>query len=458
MRRLLPLAAVLAAALLPATASAAAWSAPQTVSAPHTFVGPLLAATGFDGTTVAGWAWQDNTGTDARGGESTANRPPGAAFAPERPAPDGTVALGAYGHTRTLALAEQGLPGRVSSVGTNRSRITISTGTLTGGFTTPASTLATEPVVGLPQLAANAHGTVLIAWIEPVRTRAGQLRRVVRAVERRNGVYGRPSTLSGVGRADTVAVAVGADGTESIIFSRSGSVIARVKRPGHGWGSLRRLATESGTTSWRVITQVDPRGQVRAVWRRHQLRRDGVPARNAIEGAAMLVGRGTFTPAQTILADGSTPPRLVPTDQGWALVTTQATAQGPQPVLFLTRGRSTFGPALPAAPTGAPGLREPDVVFTPNAGVTVAWTVPLAGQGGDGVARAATLHTAIPDAVFGAPEDITPAEAVHEVRLATDPRTNQPVAIWSARPEGTGPQIPIADIRSVVRSATRSGA
>jgi hypothetical protein len=448
MRRVLLLTAIALAGAAPA--GAATWSEPQTVSAPHTFAGPLMTATGLDGTLVAAWPWQDNAGDDAIGGETAANRAPGGAFAPEHPAPDGLVGLAAYGHTRTIALAQQGVPGRPGPTGAIRYRLTVAYGTLTGGFTS-THTLAVAPVVGQAQIAAGSQGTVLIAWIQVTRTSSGATRRIVRAIERRDGRFGRAFTLSGKGRADTVAIAVGARGDEAIAFVRQGDVLARVKRPGHEWGSQQRVARADGATQWKLLSRIDARGQVRLIWRRHQLRRSGVAGRTALEGTAMLVGRGRFLPAQTLLPDGSSSPALVQTDAGWALATTQTTAAGPRPVLLRTNGRSTFGAPEAAAPAQG-GLRGTAVTFAAGSGITLAWIQPLPGQDSDGVVRAATLG---PAASFGPVEDVSPAEAAHDVELATDPGAGAPVALWTARPDGTGPSIPIAQIRTVVRSAVR---
>jgi hypothetical protein len=456
MHRALPLALVytaLAAASAP-SAGAATWSAPQTVSAPHTFAGPLLTATGFDGTLVAGWPWQDNVGNDAIGGEAAANRAPGQAFAPEYPAPDGLVGLAGFARTQTVALAQQGILGRPGPTGAIRYRLNVAFGTLSGGFG-KTQTLVTAPVIGQAQIAANSQGTVLIAWIEVTKTSSGATRRIVRAIERRNGRFGRPFTLSGKGRADTVAIAVGERGDQAIAFVRQGDVLARVRRPGHSWGSQQRVARADSGTQWRLLSRIDQRGQVRLIWRRHQLRRSAVAGRTALEGTAMLVGRGRFLPAQTILPDGSSTPALVQTDQGWALATTQTTADGPRPVLMRTFGRSTFGAPVAAAPAQG-GLRGTDVTFVANSGITLAWVQPLPGQDSDGIVRAATLHTALgPATPFSPVEDVSPAEAAHEVRLAADPRAGAPVAFWTARPGGTGPTTPIAQTKTVVRSAIR---
>src|SRR5690242_13492892 len=67
-------------------AAAAAWSAPQTVSAPHTFAGPLYA----DSALVA-WGWQDGVGDNVTTGASQASIAAGAVAAP-RAAPAGLVA------------------------------------------------------------------------------------------------------------------------------------------------------------------------------------------------------------------------------------------------------------------------------------------------------------------------------------------------------------------------------
>jgi hypothetical protein len=445
-----PLLLALAALAATPSAGAAMWSAPQTVSAPHTFAGPLLTAIGADGTVVAGWPWQDNVGNDAIGGEAAANRAPGQAFAPEHPAPDGLVGLAPFARAQSVALAQQGIPGRSGPTGAIRYRLNVAFGPLTGGFGAPR-TLVTAPVVGQAQIAANSRGTALVAWIEVTKTSTGATRRIVRAIERRNGRFRKPFTLSGKGRADTVAIAVGEGGDQAIAFVRQGDVLARVKRPGHSWGSQQRVARADGGTQWRLLTKIDQRGQVRLIWRRHQLRREAVAGRTALEGTAMLVGGGRFLPAQTILPNGSSMPMLVQADDGWALATTATVTEGPRPVLFRTRGTSSFGGPEFAAPAQG-GLRGTDVAFAAGSGITLAWVQPVAGQNSDGIVRAATLRA---DNTFSPVEDVSPAEAAHEVRLATDPRYAGPVALWTARPGGTSPAMPIADIKTVVRSAVR---
>jgi hypothetical protein len=449
-RSLLPL-ALLLAALAPGGAQAARWSAPQTVSAPHTFAGPLSLATAADGSLIAAWPWQDNVGDDARGGAATAARRPGtSAFTTERPAPDGLLSIAPYATRQTVAVALQGLPGRSGPTGATLQRLKVAFGSSSGGFAT-ARTLVTAPILGRPQLAA-AGARALITWIEATRTSTGAVRRVVRAIERADGRFGAPFTLSGRGRADVLTAAIGPRGDEVVALVRGEDLLARVRRAGHGWGALHRVARADGATRWQLTSGVDPRGQVRVAWRRHQLTRDGVPGRTALEATALLVGRSAFTAAQTLVADGASAPVLTQISGGWAVADVETTPDGPRPALHRTHGGDAFGPVQYAAPAQS-GARGAALAFSPAGGITVAWVQPVDGQDGDGVARAATLDPAVAAPAFGPVEAISPVEAVHEVALGTDERGGRTVAVWTARPGGTGPAVPIAQIHTVVRSA-----
>jgi hypothetical protein len=455
MRRLLPLAPVLALLAVAAPVGAATWTAPATVSqTPHLFAGPLALAAGPGGATVVAWPWQDGTGTTARTGAAAAAHAPGATGAgPEHPAPDGLLDVAAYGLTRTVALA-QTLAGGSGPTGAQNQRLALAYGRTDGSFS-PPRTLATGPIAYRPQLAVDRDGRGLVAWIEVTRTSTGATRRIVRAVERdEHGRLGRATVLSGRGRADALAVAVGDGGDEVLAIAREGKVLARVRRPGRRWGSFFTLARADGATQWQLDAGADRRGLVQVVWRRHQLTRSGVPGRQALEAAHMSVGRFTFSAAAVVEPDGASSARLVPGPPGWALAYVEATPDGPRPVLRLAVGSPLFGPARFAAPAQG-GLRGADVAYSPAAGWVVAWVQPVAGQDSDGLARAAAVPDGDPSAPFGPVEDVSPAEAVHEVRLSDDERGGGPLAIWVARPEGTGPGVPIAQIHTVVRSAIR---
>ncbi|QEC48882.1 hypothetical protein FSW04_15745 [Baekduia soli] len=466
MRRL-PLALALAALLpgaIAGAAGAATWSAPQTVSqVPHTFAGPLGTTVAGDGSLLAFWPWQDGLGAQATVGAAIADRPelpgfgpgqpPTSAFGLELRAPATLLDVAADGRSRMLALAQVPAGGSGPG-GARRVRLQISAGTVAGGFGAPR-TLVTGAVVYRPQLAVGADGTALVAWIEITRTAAGAVRRVVRVAERRpGGRFGAPSTLSGRGRADTLAVAVSGRGDEAVAFVREGRLLARLRRHGHGWGSVAGLARADGATTWELTAAADARGQMRVVWRRHQRSRSGVAARRSLEGTWAPVGRFTFRPAQVLEPDGVRETSLAPTPGGWPVAYAVDTPAGARPVLRVTPAGQGFGaPRYPARAQS--GLRDVVLTWSPVGGIVVAWVQPVAGQDGDGLVRAAADDAGVPDAPFGPVEDASPAEAAHEVRLGADGRAGQPVAVWTARPQGTGPGIPTADVHTVVRSAVR---
>jgi hypothetical protein len=436
MRRLLLIFTAILA-LAPAAAGAATWTAPQTVSAPHEFAGPVIATTSFDGSAVAVWPWQDDVGDDAVGGWAEAARPSAlqpVSFGAERTAPDGTEQLGAFARTQVLALSTQatGHPGPTGAIFYD---IAASFATVGGSFGTPR-TLATVPLLGRPQLATSGS-TALVTWVEITRTSSGAIRRVVRARDRRDGAWGKAYTLSGTGRANTVAAAASANGDQVVVFDRDGKVLARVRRHGHSWGALVTLATQNGSTQWQLAAAIDARGQVRVVWRRHQLSRSGVPGIQSIETAARLVGRSTFTRAQTLAGNGASSFALTAIPQGWAV----ADVEHDQPVLHRTTDGSQFAAAQAAAPAQS-GTRGADVTWSSVGGITLAWVQPL-NTATDGVARSASFE----NGAWSAVEDVSPAETVHDVRLVSDARAGQPVALWTARPSGQPP--------SLVRSATR---
>jgi hypothetical protein len=421
-----------------ASAHAATWSGPQTVSKAHTFAGPPLVAATNDGTVVAAWPWQDNIGNDAIGGEAIAARMAGAAvFGAEAPALDGVVAIAPYASRTTLSLAAQGLPTR------DRSGYTLARLQAAFDDGTPR-TLATVPLYRQPALAAAQTSTrALVAYVQPTKTSSGANRRIVRVIDRADGAWSKPSTIAGTGRADSVSAAANARGDQVVAFVRQGKVLARVRHPGHGWGSLRTLATSTtaSRTTFTIGTAIDERGQVRVVWRRHVYR-----GATSLETAALLVGRSTFTTPQTLIATGASATfTIAPAPGGWAIATVETTAQGPRPALNRTTDNgSQFGATQYAAPAQG-GIRTATVAATRDrTTIVVAWIQPLPGQDGGGIARAAALS---PNAgSFGPVEDVSPPESVSAVALAPVP--SGLAALWVGRP--TAPN------QTVIRAATRT--
>ncbi len=353
--------------------------------------------------------------------------------------------MAGYGRTRALAVAQESL-GRKD--GEWRFRVTATFGrTTTGRFGTP-HTLTVAPTAYLPSLSA-AGGRAIAGWIE--HTAHG--RRALRIATRSPGHgFSRPATLSGRGQVDTQTVAT--NGRDlAALFVRNGRVLARVRRAGHRWGSILELARARGGTQWQLQLGVDGDGRVMAVWRRHQLGVWGP------EPALPRVGRDA--PWALHLgprADDRGRPRDQPGPPArgrtfalaWAQVGDTSGASPAQPRLTLAaRGATTFsGPIAAAPPAG--GLRGVRVARG-SGGWLVVWVQPVTGGDGDGLARAAYWPDGAP--AFDAPEDVSPSENVNDVDVVADAAGF--VALWSARPEGTGPDVKIADLRTVARTARR---
>ena len=449
MRRLALLALPLA---LAGPAQAATWSAPATLSqTPHTFVGPPAVDAGATGAALVAWPWQDGTRGGATVGASFAGRGPrGAPFGAQRAAPAGLLDVATYGDSRAVALSQR-LAGGAGATGAQRQRLAVAFGATTGAFGAPR-TLTVAPIVSRPVLAANDRGQALVGWIEVTRTASGATRRIVRVAERPSSAgFRAPGTLSGSGRADALAAAVGDNGDMVAVIVRDGRVLARVKRHGHGWGAFMELtrADPRAFTRFELRAAVDPQGRIRVVWRRHRFRSSTIPGVRALEGTYLPLGHSRFSPVQVLEPDGAAQPVLRAAGASWVVAYVRDATGGPQPAVRRAGPSTGFGGALAAAP-GQGGLRGVDVAADPTAGLVVAWIQPVAGQDGDGQARAAVLAPGAP--AFGPVEEVSPAEAVHEVRLLHAEAT---IAAWTARPEGTGPAVPIAQIRSVVRTATR---
>jgi hypothetical protein len=421
---------VLLALAAPAATARAQWSAPATVSAPHTFVGPLTLQPG----PFAGYPWQDGASDDRRLGASAAG-PAG-----ERPAPAGLVGIGRYGATRTIALAQTDI-GRGAS-----RRLRVAFGSVTGGFGA-ARTIATGAIAGRAQLSVAPDGRALAAWIQ-TRGSTSQVRVAYRPA---GGRFGRAATILGTGRPSVVAIGIGAGNDFAMLAVRDGRVVARLRPRLGRWGPLQTLARPDGQTLWDLRVAVDGTGHVQAAWRRRQKRHPDAPPRRALEASSAVRGHG-FGGVQTLASDGAGLPVLASTAAGWVLAHPAAAGAGNVARVHVRRNGERFGPRIDASPpTG--GLRDVAVAVDAATGtMAAAWVVPTPAGNGGGRGEAAARPLGGP---FGAPEAVTPDEAVSEIEL-TPAAGGGFVAAWVARPQGTGPGIPLSQLRTVVRESTRA--
>jgi hypothetical protein len=194
------------------------------------------------------------------------------------------------------------------------------------------------------------------------------------------------------------------------------------------------------------------------VWRRHQLARSGVPGRRSIEASYMPVGSYRFRSAQVVEPDGaSAPSPLVLVPGGFAVAYAEDAPDTPHPATnALPRVRIAaprFGGPLDAGPAGG-GLRDVTVAAAPGGSLLATWVQPTPTGDGAGVGQGALVVQG--GTAFGPVEAVTPEENVVEIVAGFDPRSGRAVAAWAARPEGTGPSVPVSQTRTVVRSAERS--
>lgn len=448
--RLLPAALLAAAVAAPSAAAAAAWSAPVTISAPHTFAGPLQ-ATSTSSSTAVSWGWQDGVQIDPPRGASFAVRASGAAFGPERPVStfgEDLLDVEGHGDGRLVALSQTavGAPRRNGTVDV-AVRVADGDGS---GFARPV-TLARDSISGRAQLsiAPNGRGALAYMTFDPKANRT----RVHVALRSPSGRFSKPTIVSGRGQAQMVAVAAGRRGDVVVAYVRSKHVYARVRRPGHSWGRAQTLAEPDGPTQWLLRAAVADSGTAEVLWRKRRLRLPDRPGVRLLQHSSMAPSSSRFARARTIEADGASPPsQLVALPGGFAVAYTvpdPSTLTIPR-VAILTRGA---GAPLNVAPASG-GVRDVRLAWSSRFGLLATMVQPTATGNGDGIGLAALLTPGAP--AFGPVESVTPAENVHEVAPGAD-RDGTPLAVWSARPDGTGPGIPIGSIRSVVRTASRTG-
>src|SRR3954453_4069141 len=444
MRRLALISAVVA--LSAPSAAAQTWTVPENVSSPHTLIGPVELVQAPSGSLEAWWGFNQFTAGKYVPGHAHAKHPVTTAqFGAQRRAPAGLLDLQAFAGDRLLGL------GQSYASGGRRTPTFRWLGHLgrRGNDLSGPDVVETAKTAYLPQLAVAPDGRALVSYI----VRSGS-RRIVRVATRgRSGRFGRPTTLFGTGRADVTEAAMGPRGDMLVVIARNGRLRARLRRSGHGWGAVQTLATASGPTQGQRQAAIDAQGRVEVVWRRHQFNRPGVPGRRSLEAAYVSAGGARFTGRQVVEHDGALEPhRIVSVQGGFAIAYAEGTPDVGTALPRVRFAKPRFGRAYDAAPAGG-GLRDVRAAWDPAVGIIASWVQPTPTGDGAGIGRAALLA---PGAVaFGPVEQVTPDENVSELAVDYDPRNHAPVAVWAARPDGTGPGIPIAQVRTVVRTAER---
>jgi hypothetical protein len=450
-------AAALTAAVLAAPAGAATWTAPATVSSPHTFVAGLEAASSGNGTIVADWGIQDGIGASATGGARGASLAPGAAlFGPEHVLPADILRVVPYAQRSVAALIFT----RGSSAG--RDRVAVAFGSADGPSLRAARTVGTDDVAFLPSLAMASDGTGLVAWI----ARASGSRRVVKVSLRApGGRFGAPSIVSGRGRANSITTAVGARGERLVAFEKGGRLLVRLRRAGHSWGAIQDLGPVAAGTDNHLAALVTGGGRAVVADVHRQLSEGGDAGPLLVDAWVRPVGASRFGAVQRLdQADGvaASDPVLLADGLRGAIVAWVGGDPGapatPDGASTRVRAGIMDAHARFGAPQEVSGAAQPVKGLSgasDGADAVLAWVRIDATSDGDGQVLASVRP---PDGAFGAPEEASPHEnaSATAAALVGPPATRTPLVAWAARPGGEGPGVPLAQIRTFVRVARRA--
>ena len=463
MTRLVCSAALAFALLASAAAAAPPWSAPADVSSSSLFVDAPDVLVAADGRTIATWR---RTGPppprgDAPRGTRLAVRDPRALeFGPERAAPKFVTPLVTYGRSRVLGLdLRRRSRGRVSL----RARFGRSDGT----FGSPR-TISTYMEAGGPPSLAEPDGN-LVAWI--ARTSKG--RRIVRAAIRSRGRFGRPVTLRGRGRANDV-VAGRALGVMFVAWERAGVVEARVKLSHRrSWTGVQRLGRAEPAATMFAVTGAGSRGYLAWLAQRQEsafLRtvvlpatrsrfRKAEPLTECVPGDECVEGTIDHEPP----ADGHVL-RLVPLGRDALLAWSDWNGNaGVWQVRAATtiglgaRFSSSFGISHQdqSAVLGDVSVAGPAGPTIPPGSVMFVWSrLDAVGELGDRV-QARTLL--LPSGEFGPVEEVSDLERARLPAVAVDTPSQRWTAVWSQRIGPDQPGVPLDQITTFLRSATRPG-
>jgi hypothetical protein len=450
-------AAVAAAVTLVAAgpAAAATWTAAATVSAPHTFINGLEAGASGNGTVVSDWGFQDGAGSGSTAGVRGGSLPPGAAaFGGQRTLPGDTLRVLPYAQRSVAALIFR------RGAAASGDRLSVAFGAADGPTLGTARTVVTEQIAFLPSFSMASDGTGLLAWI----ARASGSRRVVKVSLRApGGRFGAPSIISGTGRANSITAAVGPQGQRLVAFEKGGRLLARYRRQGGTWGPLQDLGAVASGTDNQLAALVTSGGRAIVADVHRQLTEGGDTGPLLVDGWVQPVGASRFRAGQRLeQADGvaASPPALVPVESRSAVLAWAGGDPGAPPA---SDGPSTRVKVSVMGDDGRFGAPQPlsaasqpvkGVAAAAQGGVAlVSWIRIDPISDGDGQVLAALR---VPFGAFGAPEEVSP----HENAAATAPAFTgapaaRPLVLWSARPAGEGPGVPLAQIRTFVRVAQR---
>jgi hypothetical protein len=318
--------------------------------------------------------------------------------------------------------------------------------------------LSTLAIPDSAAIAANDAGVVAVAWTEATRGIDGRVRlavrraggRFARAITVASGAVGRPTggTVSGRG----VAVAVGGRGEVVVAYQRERGRARTIeaRRLGRRLGRPQTLGPQRGLVDLSAATA--PSGRAVVAWGSQDVGEEANEAYR-VYAAARSAGSARFGAAQVLDRGG---PAIRPNGRvalavgrdGAAVVAWSSPlgsySAGPRSAVRVASAspRGRFGAQRELAPSGAVG----DVAIGAGGAAIVVWS-QVAGEEEPLDVIAALRPAGASD--FGTPEAVSPRERASYPAAAFDPKSGQPVVVWSATPAGSQGQ--------VLRVARRNG-
>jgi hypothetical protein len=443
---------LLLVAVAPASPShAATWSAPATLSSPATFVDSPFIGFGTSGEGLASWSYTIGIGPGSSFGLRAAPRAATGQFGAERELPADIARHTVYARDRVVAVSQRDHG--------DRRTLRVAFGSTSGRIAAARTIDRFTSVPGYgnwPELAANDRGDVAVAYLQRIR---GGRRAVTLADRRPGGRFAAPRIVAGRGRgAFAVTVALGARGDLVVAWQRRRWVEARVRRAGGRLGPVQRLGPAVAQDT-RLHAAVAPSGAVWVAWDAQLTTEGGTSGPFTIRVAMRPAGARTFRPARVLERNegrASAESRVdLALDPAGAAFVAWSSSDGASArarlATFTADGQTAIIRTL-SQPGYDASVRDVATSQQPGEALVVWARLDAVGELGTQVLAGPIAA----DGTYAGEEAVSDADRARLPATAFDPVTGAPTVVWSQRIGPDGPGVPVAQVRTVLRAATRS--
>jgi uncharacterized membrane protein len=434
----------------PGNAFAGLWSAPVNVSSPALFIeNPSIDFGHSSGVGLAKWGWTNGTGADARRGVRTASQSVSGSFGPERPVPHPLAVPVVYANGHVFWLGEE----RIVRGRRQLSRVRVAFGGADGRIGR-LRTVDTVETLGAPAVDINGGGQIAVAYIQAARSK----RRTAKLFVSRGRRLGRPRLVSRRGYVNAVTVAVGSTGDIVIAWERGGRIEARIRRPGHRLGRVIRVGrgAKAGT---RLRAAVATSGRVWLAWASQRLSEGGSNEPFELQTAVSSAKRSIFRRPLRLdkydrrASDEASFDLSIDLVNQGLLAWSSFDGQNFRARLATVNRRGTQAHFTTLSQPGYDAAVG-DLATVPPAGhALVVWSrLDAVGELGDAIFAGHVL----PGSAYAGEEQVSAGDRARKPAVSFNPHTNRATAVWSQREGPDGPGVPLGQIRTYVRTATRS--